>query len=542
MRSHLLEGVVRHRRARPFVYALEHDVYYVALDLDELDDVDRVSRLLGRNRRRRPGPPGRRSSRPARGDLRAAFLEHLRAHGEDPERLADHARHEPARARLRVQPGQLLPVPRRGRRRSGSWSWRSTTRTASAISTRCGRVTGPRRSSRLDGQGVLRLAVHRERTARYTVRVRDEATRLRITINHEQPDGLVLHASLDLVRRPLDGPEPRSDGSPASARDPQDHAADPLARTAPVAPRRSVPPPSRGCPMTARTVPSRRPIGVGPILERSAWRVALAAAERIRDGRLTVVLPDGSRRVYGDPASPDQAEIHIHDGAGADPDAARRRDRGRRGVHGRAVVQPGPRGLVAACGQEPRGARAARAAGSGCRLSCCGPSATGRAATRRTGSRRNIAAHYDLGNDFYRLFLDETMTYSSAVFATPDQDLADAQRNKYRVIAANAGLEAGQHVLEIGTGWGGFALYAAGELGCRVTSVTISQEQYDLARQRVARGRPRRTWSRSSCATIATSRGRTTRSSRSRCSRPSGPSTSGPSSRSATGRCDRAAG
>ena len=100
-------------------------------------------------------------------------------------------------------------------------------------------------------------------------------------------------------------------------------------------------------------------------------------------------------------------------------------------------------------------------------------------------SRRNIAAHYDLGNDFYRTFLDETMTYSSAVFATPDQSLADAQRNKYRRMAEGAGLVRGQHVLEIGTGWGGFALYAAGELGCRVTTITISQEQHDLARERV---------------------------------------------------------
>ena len=103
----------------------------------------------------------------------------------------------------------------------------------------------------------------------------------------------------------------------------------------------------------------------------------------------------------------------------------------------------------------------------------------------RAGSRRNIAAHYDLGNDFYRLFLDDTLTYSSAVFAAPDQSLADAQRNKYRLVAAGAGLAAGQHVLEIGTGWGGSALYAAGELGCRVTSITISQQQYELARERV---------------------------------------------------------
>ena len=77
------------------------------------------------------------------------------------------------------------------------------------------------------------------------------------------------------------------------------------------------------------------------------------------------------------------------------------------------------------------------------------------------GSRRNIAAHYDLSNDLFRLFLDETMTYSSAVFATRDQALADAQRNKYRIIAASAADRGGQHVLEIGSGWGGFALYAA---------------------------------------------------------------------------------
>jgi cyclopropane-fatty-acyl-phospholipid synthase len=102
------------------------------------------------------------------------------------------------------------------------------------------------------------------------------------------------------------------------------------------------------------------------------------------------------------------------------------------------------------------------------------------------GSRRNIEAHYDLGNDFYRLFLDETMSYSSAVFASPDQSLADAQRNKLRVIAERAGLRGGEHVLEIGSGWGGFALYAAGELGCRVTTITVSPAQHRLATERIA--------------------------------------------------------
>jgi len=102
------------------------------------------------------------------------------------------------------------------------------------------------------------------------------------------------------------------------------------------------------------------------------------------------------------------------------------------------------------------------------------------------GSRRNIEAHYDLGDDLYRLFLDETMTYSSAIFASPDQSLADAQRNKYRIIAERAGLQGGEHVLEIGSGWGGFALYAAGELGCRVTTITVSPSQHATATERIA--------------------------------------------------------
>ena len=100
-------------------------------------------------------------------------------------------------------------------------------------------------------------------------------------------------------------------------------------------------------------------------------------------------------------------------------------------------------------------------------------------------AKRNIAAHYDLGNEFFELFLDETLTYSSAVFATPDQTLADAQRHKYARMAERAGLARGQHVLEIGTGWGGFALYAAGQLGCRVTTITVSPAQHRLATQRV---------------------------------------------------------
>jgi cyclopropane-fatty-acyl-phospholipid synthase len=236
--------------------------------------------------------------------------------------------------------------------------------------------------------------------------------------------------------------------------------------------------------MSAPTAAAGRPTFVGSLMERLAWRVGLAAAERIREGRLTVVLPDGSRRMFGDPAAELHAEIRIHDRQALVRILLHGETGGGEAYMDGLWSSPDVPGLLRLAARD----REALALSAGWfRVPAQVRRTIAHRIRRNTrrGSRRNIAAHYDLGNDFYRLFLDETMTYSSAVFDSPDQPLADAQRNKYRIVAANAGLAAGQHVLEIGTGWGGFALYAAGELGCRVTSVTISREQYDLARARV---------------------------------------------------------
>ena len=102
-----------------------------------------------------------------------------------------------------------------------------------------------------------------------------------------------------------------------------------------------------------------------------------------------------------------------------------------------------------------------------------------------TGSRRNIAAHYDLGNDFFGLFLDPTMMYSSAIFERADMTLEAASIAKLDRICRKLDLKPTDHVLEIGTGWGGFALHAARHYGCRVTTTTISPSQFELARQRI---------------------------------------------------------
>lgn len=102
----------------------------------------------------------------------------------------------------------------------------------------------------------------------------------------------------------------------------------------------------------------------------------------------------------------------------------------------------------------------------------------------RTGSRRNIAAHYDLSNEFYALFLDETMTYSSGVFPSETSSMKEASIEKYDRICRKLRLTPEDHLLEIGTGWGGFAVHAAKNYGCRITTTTISQQQYDFARKR----------------------------------------------------------
>ncbi|MBI3439047.1 MAG: class I SAM-dependent methyltransferase, partial [Proteobacteria bacterium] len=105
----------------------------------------------------------------------------------------------------------------------------------------------------------------------------------------------------------------------------------------------------------------------------------------------------------------------------------------------------------------------------------------------RTGSKRNILAHYDLGNRFYEAWLDRSMTYSSAKFDAQVADLESAQQAKYRALAEHLELKPGDHLLEIGCGWGGFAEFAAREYGARVTGITISDEQLRYARERMRR-------------------------------------------------------
>lgn len=211
-------------------------------------------------------------------------------------------------------------------------------------------------------------------------------------------------------------------------------------------------------------------------------RLFLALLRKIRHGHLTLTLPDGTSQVYGDPHDAPAATLHLHDWRACQA-ILRAGDIGfADALRAQWVDSPDLTALMRLAIRN----EAAAATLHG------GPFARLWYALRhrlrrntRDGSRRNIHAHYDLGNAFYGLWLDPTMTYSAACFeGRPQRSLADAQAAKYQRIVDTLGLARGMRVLEIGCGWGGFALHAA-RLGLRVHAVTISQAQYAMTVERV---------------------------------------------------------
>lgn len=213
-------------------------------------------------------------------------------------------------------------------------------------------------------------------------------------------------------------------------------------------------------------------------------RRLLAIGLRIEAGRLAVVAPDGRRLVFGGARAGPLAEMTIRDagfprrvllqgaigfaeaycdGAFETPDlgalltlfAINRRE------GERVVDEPWPLRLLRRLREAAR-------------------------RNTREGARRNVADHYDLGEAFYAAWLDPTMTYSSAVFATGAPDLEAAQAEKHRLLAEATGIRPGDRVLEIGCGWGSFALWAARTLDCRVTALTISRAQHAHAARAIA--------------------------------------------------------
>ena len=221
------------------------------------------------------------------------------------------------------------------------------------------------------------------------------------------------------------------------------------------------------------------------ITTRAARRALCGLLGRMTRDRLEVIEADGSRMDFGSDRASLRARIHVHD-----PRAwwAVARE-GSIGL-GRGYIEgwwssPDPvevvrvliRNIARFDELRIRWARVQGPIGDGLR----------RLLPRR-GKQRNkedIASHYDISNEFFALFLDETMTYSSAVFPTADASLADASNHKYDRLLAKLGIDSSHDVLEIGTGWGGFALRSATETGCKLTTTTVSDQQLAEARRRV---------------------------------------------------------
>jgi DUF1365 family protein len=201
VRSHLLEGVVRHRRVRPFAYALEHRVFYVALDIDELDEVPRRLRSISRGRWNLLAFRDEDHFDPPARDVRATILDHLRGQGMDP-----HGWQVTLVTNLRVLGYAFNPA--------SFFLCRDGAGELRAVIVEVHNTHGERHIYSLLGEAVapgfvdsmdkaFYVSPFIEMDGRYTVRVRDEASRLRITINEDRGDGLLLHTSLDLGRRRL---------------------------------------------------------------------------------------------------------------------------------------------------------------------------------------------------------------------------------------------------------------------------------------------------------------------------------------------------
>jgi cyclopropane-fatty-acyl-phospholipid synthase len=215
--------------------------------------------------------------------------------------------------------------------------------------------------------------------------------------------------------------------------------------------------------------------------ERAARRIVFAAFGRIRSGMLTVAEQGEPIRTFG--AGEPLGLIDVRS-----PAAWPALLRGSRGLaesyRDGFWDSPDLAGLIRVAARNAGGLDRLRRALAPVLIPLQIAAGTRRSNGRRA-SRKQIAAHYDLGNEMFELMLDETMTYSSGWFAEDDMSLVEASLAKFELVCARLDLQPSDHLLEIGTGWGGLAIHAAATRGCRVTTTTISVEQYDYARERV---------------------------------------------------------
>jgi len=233
-------------------------------------------------------------------------------------------------------------------------------------------------------------------------------------------------------------------------------------------------------PMSPMTV---RKAGPG-FLERAGRWAFFSCLSGMEKGSLSITLPDGDRRVLGETGKGEEASLVVRDNAFFRRTLARGEIGFGESFTSGDWTSPDLTATLKILAENLSALRQSRHLSSRAGLWLAYLQHRMRVNTLK-GSARNIRDHYDLGNEFFALFLDPTMTYSCALFETGQENLEEAQRKKLHFIMDFADIDATHHVLEIGCGWGGFAIEAAKERGCRVTGITISRKQLELASKKV---------------------------------------------------------
>jgi len=482
MRSSIFHGEIWHTRLWPVKHSLRYPLYLFGLDLDELGTLDRSLRLFGLNRFRPVALCDRDYLTKGEGTIRKKLLRFLATEG-----IADQA--------MRIV---LVTLPRHFIRVFNPVSFYYVFDQAEEL--RCvvaevnntfgerhiyllRRAEGDQEGfpARFEAPKAFHVSPFNDMEGAYEFTFGDIRSELAVHIDLKRGETLAFSAELRGRKVPLDNRT--------------------LLRTLlshPLIPHLTM---SRIYLQAAKLYFLRRlpyhpkPIPVHPLTMRtappSAWqslcrRLILARLRQINRGTLRITLPEGQRIDCGDAVSEPRADLTIHDnrffsqtvlggdiglgesytdGEWDSTDVARLFELF---IANRHHLVDGDFLSAALSRFRDRIRHLLRS-------------------NTIPGSRRNIRAHYDLGNDFYRTFLDASMTYSCARFLAPDETLEQAQINKLRDMISKTQIGPEDHVLEIGCGWGSFAVEAVRQTGCRVTGITVSRAQMEWARERVRR-------------------------------------------------------
>lgn len=475
MRSRIYAGTLRHKRLLGVEHGFDYGLHMYALDLDDLDELDGACRLFGHNRVRPLALHDRDYLFPGDSPLREKVLRALRENGIG---------EEPARVVLLTALRQFHYVFNPA---SFFYCFDASERLFCVLAqvnntfgeTHLYVLTPHPDTGRFGTPKAFHVSPFFPREGRYEFEFSALGDDMRVAITYVLGDGPALTASFSGVSRPVTC----ANLARLLLRHPLRAAATfprILAQAARLYFRKKRPVFPKPEPASAMTIRQAPPT----VADRVGRAAVTAFLRRLDHGRLTMTLPDGGRETFGPDEGGPRVELAVHR-----PRFFQRTLFSGDIGFGEAYADgdwtaPDLTGLLRllALREETLNDRRFLPALAGRTLNFL---AHLRRPNTVSGSRRNITEHYDLGNEFYRLFLDRTMSYSSGIFQRDGDSLEQAQQNKMGAVLEMAGIGPGDHVLEIGCGWGGFALEAVRRTGCRLTGITISAEQHRLATQRV---------------------------------------------------------